>query len=140
MQDVVGVGFRFSAPPSWRVRRSGRTVAASDGAVDLVAVTTFPLARRYEPRLWDKVVPALDRAAAQLAAQLRGRLEERATVVVAGRRARRYEIGYERAGKRLVERAGFVLVGRREHELLCRFPAGGDDGACRTLFRTFEPE
>jgi hypothetical protein len=140
MQDVVGVGYRFSAPPSWRVRRSGRTVAATSGAVDLVGVTTFPLARRYEPRLWNTVVPALDRAAAQLAAQLGGQLRERATVVVAGRRARRYEIGYERAGKRLVERAAFVLVGRREHELLCRFRAGGDDGACRTLFRTFEPE
>src|SRR5918911_2604640 len=95
VQDVVGVGFRFSAPPSWQVRRSGRTVAASDGAVDLVAVTTFPLARRYEPRLWSKAVPALDRAAAQLAAQLRGRLEERATVVVARRRPRRHEIGHE---------------------------------------------
>ena len=32
------------------------------------------------------------------------------------------------------------LVGRREHQLLCRFQAGGDDGACRILFRTFRPE
>ena len=140
MQDVVGVGYRFSAPTSWHVRRSGGTVAATSGDVDLVSVTTFPLARRYEPRLWAKVVPALDRAAAQLAAQLRGSLTKRETVVVGGLRARRYEIDYRRSGRRLVERAAFVLIGRREHELLCRFRAGGDDGACRTLLRTFRPE
>ncbi|HYZ77019.1 MAG TPA: hypothetical protein VE596_06550 [Gaiellaceae bacterium] len=140
VQDVVGVGYRFSAPSSWRVRRSGRTVAASSGAVDLVGVTTFPLARRYEPRLWAKVAPALDRAAVQLTAQLGGRLEARETIVLAGRRARRYEIGYRRSSRRLVERTAFVLDGRREHQLLCRFQAGGDDGACRMLFRTFRPE
>jgi hypothetical protein len=140
VQDVVGVGYRFSAPSSWRVRREGRTVAATSGEVDLVGVTTFPLARRYEPRLWGKVAPALDQAAAQLTAQLGGRLEARATIVLAGRRARRYEIGYRRAGRQLVERTAFVLDGRREHQLLCRFQAEGDDGACRTLFRTFRPE
>ena len=140
VQDVVGVGYRFSAPTSWHVQRKGRTVSATSGDVDLVGVTTFPLARRYEPRLWAKVAPALDRAAAQLTAQLHGHLEARETVVIAGRRARRYEIGYRRAGRRLVERTAFVLAGRREHQLLCRFQAGGDDGACRILFRTFRRE
>jgi hypothetical protein len=140
VQEVLSADFSFSAPSSWEVRRSGRMVAATSGPVDLVSVTTFPLARRYEPRLWDKVVPALDRAAGQLATQLQGRVDGRATVVVAGRRARRYDISYRRSGRQLVERAVFVLSGRREHQLLCRFQAGGDDGACRTLFRTFRPE
>jgi hypothetical protein len=140
VQEVIGTDYSFSAPSSWQVRRTGMTVAAASGPVDLVSVTTFPLARRYEPKLWDKAVPALDRAAAQLAAQLQGRLDGRATIVIAGRRARRYDIGYRRAGRQLVERAAFVLSGRREHELLCRFEAGGDDGACETLFRTFRPE
>jgi hypothetical protein len=140
VQEVIGTDYSFSAPSSWQVRRTGMTVAAASGPVDLVSVTTFPLARRYEPKLWDKAVPALDRAAAQLAAQLQGRLDGRATIVLAGRRARRYDIGYRRAGRQLVERAAFVLAGRREYELLCRFEAGADDGACETLFRTFRPE
>jgi hypothetical protein len=140
VQEILGTDYSFSAPASWELRRSGTTLAATSGPVDLVSVTTFPLARRYEPRLWTKVVPALDRAASQLAAQLRGHVDGRATIVVAGRRARRYDIGFERSGRRLVERAAFVLAGRREHQLLCRFEAGGDDGACATLFRTFQPE
>ena len=140
VQEILGTDYSFSAPSSWKLRRSGMTLAAASGPVDLVSVTTFPLARRYKPQLWDKVVPALDRAAGQLAAQLQGHLDGRATIVVAGRRARRYDIRYRRSGRRLVERATFVLSGRREHQLLCRFEAGGDDGACETLLRTFRPE
>jgi hypothetical protein len=112
-------------------------VTATSGSVDLVGVTTFTLARAYRPALWTKAVPALDRAAAALAAQLGGKVRARATVVVAGRRARRYDIDYRRDGKALVERTAFVLTGRREHQLLCRFESGGDDGACRTLFSSF---
>jgi hypothetical protein len=138
-RTVVGAGYRFDAPSAWRLRRSGRNVTVSSGAVDLVGVTVFPLARRYEPRLWTKAVPALDRAAAQLAAQLGGRLEASATVVVGGHRARQFEIGYRSSGRRLVERTAFILDGRREYQLLCRFEAGADDGACRTLFRSFRP-
>jgi hypothetical protein len=140
VQTVAGESYRFLAPSSWSVRRSGRQVTAGSGAVDLVGVTTFRLARRYRPDLWAKAVPALDRTAGALAAQLGGRLRARATVVLAGRRARRYEIAYRHSGKELVERTAFVLSGRREHQLLCRFEAGADDGACRTLFSSFRPE
>ena len=139
MQTVRGDGYRFLAPSSWSVRRSGRAVTAGSGDVDLVGVTTFTLARRYRPGLWTKAVPALDRAAAALAKQLDGKVQGRATVVLAGRRARRYEIAYRRAGKSLVERTAFLLDGRREHQLICRFEAGADDGACRTLFSSFRP-
>jgi hypothetical protein len=136
---VTGDGFRFVAPSSWNVRRRGRDVTAGSGAVDLVGVTTFTLARRYRPRMWAEAVPALDRTAGELAAQLGGTVRGRTTVVVAGRRARRYEIAYRHAGKALVERTAFVLTGRREYQLLCRFEAGADDGACRTLFSSFRP-
>jgi hypothetical protein len=137
-QTVAGGGYRFSAPSSWSVHRAGRQVTATSGDVDLVGVTTFTLARAYRPSLWTKAVPALDRTAAALAAQLGGELRAHETVVVAGRRARRYEIGYRRDGKALVQRTAFVLTGRREHQLLCRFAEDGDDGACRTLFSSFE--
>jgi hypothetical protein len=137
LQTVGGGDYRFSAPSSWSVRRAGRQVTATSGDVDLVGVTTFTLARSYQPNLWTKVVPALNRTAAGLAAQLGGEVRTHATVVVAGHRARRYEIAYRREGKELVERTAFVLAGRREHQLLCRFASGGDDGACRTLFSSF---
>lgn len=136
-RTVAGGGYRFSAPSSWSVHRAGRQVTATSGSVDLVGVTTFTLARRYRPELWAKAVPALDRTAAALAAQLDGELRSRVTVVLAGRRARRYEIGYRRDGKALVERTAFLLTGRREHQLLCRFAEGGEDGPCRTLFSSF---
>ena len=139
VRQVVGVGYRFAAPPSWRVRRSGANVSVGSGGADFVSVTVFRLARRYEPRLWTKAVPALDRAAEQVAAQLHGRIERRATVVVAGRRARQYEIRYSRSGKRLVLRTAFLLDGRRELQLLCRFEAGSDEGACRSFFSSFRP-
>jgi len=139
VQTVTGGGYRFLAPSSWSVHRVGRQVTATSGPVDLVGVTTFTLTRRYRPRLWARAVPALDRAAGDVAAQLQGKLRTRATVVVAGRRARRYEIDYRRAGKALVDRTAFILTGRREHQLLCRFAAGADDGACRTLFSSFRP-
>jgi hypothetical protein len=139
VRTVVGQGYRFSAPSSWRVQHSGREVKATSGAVDLVGVTTFPLARRYEAHLWPKVVPALDRAAEQLVAQLGGKVDARATVVVAGRRARRYKITYSRSGRNLVERTAFVLEGRREFQLQCRFEVGDDDGPCRTLLSSFRP-
>jgi len=137
LSTVAGRGYRFLAPRGWRVRRIGSDVTVTSGPVDLVGVTRFRLARRYRPGLWGKAVPALDRAAGQLAMQLGGRLRAGATVVLAGRRAREYEIGYERSGRQLVDRTAFVLDGRRELQLLCRFEAGGDDTACRTLFSSF---
>jgi hypothetical protein len=139
VQTVSGTGYRFSAPSTWSVHRSGRQVTVTSGSVDLVGVTTFTLARRYRPELWSKVVPVLDSTASDLAAQLHGERRSGVTVVVAGRRARRYEIAYRREGKALVERTAFVLEGRREHQLLCRFEVGADDGACRTLFSSFRP-
>lgn|GEM_PF-707571 len=137
LRTVGGDGYRFSAPSSWSVHRGVRQVTATSGPVNLVGVNDFTLARPYRPPLWAKAVPALNRTAAGLAAQLGGEVRSRSTVVIAGHRARQYEIDYPGAGKGLVERTAFVLAGRREFQLLCRFERGGDDGACRTLFSSF---
>jgi hypothetical protein len=137
VKTVSDGGYRFSAPSSWRVSRTGREVTAIGDPVDLVGVTTFRLARSYRPSLWTKAVPALDQTAAALAAQNDGKLRARQTVVLAGRRARRYEIAYRADGEAMVEQMAFVLAGRNEYQVLCRFKAGGDDGACRTLFSSF---
>jgi hypothetical protein len=142
LQAVGGPGFGFSAPAGWEVELRGRSSSAvpETGATELVSVRVFRLARPYRPALWPSVEPELDRVAADLARRLGGRIESSAVVVVDGRRAKRYDISYERDGTEVVERTAFVLQGRREFQLVCRFEAeDGDEGrrACETLFSTF---
>ena len=100
-------------------------------------MTVFRLAKPYRPALWSKVVPVLDGVAAQLSSTLRGHVVARSTTLVAGRRARRYEIEFTRGGKDLVERIVFLLDGRREYQLLCRFEPGGKPSACSNFLATF---
>jgi hypothetical protein len=136
---VTGRGYSFAAPAGWTAAVRGRSSSATPepGALELVTVRTFPLARPYEPRLWESVVPELDRVADQLATRLGGAVASRDTVTVAGRRARRFDIRYRRAGSEVVERNAFVLDGRREFQLTCRYPEGDAPPACPLLFSTF---
>jgi hypothetical protein len=141
LRTVAGPGFTFSAPADWEVDSRARSSSATPepGATALVSVRVFRLARPYRPELWERVVPELDRVAAELAEQLGGDVDASAVVVVDGRRAKRYDIGYERRGTALVERTAFVLEGRRELQLVCRFErSGADDAAraCDLLFST----
>ena len=136
LKVVHGTGYRFSAPAAWTVARSGRSVQVSHG-LQLVSVTRYPLLRAFRPALWASVVPELDRAAAQLAKQQNGHVSDSRTVTIAGMQARRYDIDYERDGKALVERIAFVLRGKTEHLLLCRYEGGGDTDACDRLLATF---
>ena len=133
---VRGTGYSFSAPASWEVVRSGRSISASDGLA-VVSVTRFPLIHAYRPELWNKVVAELDRAAAAVASQQKGTLADPETVTIGGRRARRYDVEYEHDGKQLVERIAFVLRGKTEYLLLCRYERGGDTRACDRLLATF---
>jgi hypothetical protein len=144
-RTVAGPGFTFSAPADWEVELRGRSGSASPeaGATKLVSVRLFRLARPYRPALWETVVPELDRVAAELAQQLDGRIDASATVVVDGRRAKRYDIRYDRDGTEIVERTAFVLKGRREFQLVCRYEAADeDDGprACAMLFSSLTLE
>jgi hypothetical protein len=131
-----GTGYSFSAPTGWAVTRSGREVQVAKG-IALVSVTRYPLLRAYRSSLWEHVVPELDHAAAGLAAQQTGTVGESRTVTISGRRARRYDIDYTRNGKQLVERLTFVLRGKTEYLLLCRYDRGGDTRACDRLLATF---
>jgi hypothetical protein len=133
---VRGSGYRFSAPTAWGVSRSPRELRVSQGVM-LLSVTRFPLLRAFRPPLWDHVVPELDRAAKGLAEQQAGEVAESRTVMISGRRARTYDIDYERDGKALVERIAFVLRGKTEYLLLCRYERGGDTDACDRLLATF---
>jgi hypothetical protein len=140
-QTVAGPGFTYSAPAGWNVDLRGRSGTATphEGATELVSVRLFRLARPFRPELWESVVPELDRVAGELAQQLDGRIDSSAIVVVDGRRAKRYDIRYDRDGTEILERTAFVLTGRREFQLVCRYElADGGEGAeaCALLFST----
>lgn len=114
----------------------------SDDAVERIEVATFRLARVYRPALWPRVVHELDGVASQLADRLAPEAARSPgrTSVIAGRRARVYDIVYSRDGGRRTERVAFVLDGRREYQLLCRWssddPEEGEE-ACSLLFSSF---
>jgi hypothetical protein len=133
---VSGTGFTFTAPADWGVSRTGREVQAAQGTL-LISVTHFPLLRRFRPGLWDRVVPELDRAAAAVASQQHGTVSDSRTVTIAGQKARRYDVAYAREGKQLVERIAFILRGKTEYLLLCRYERGGDTEACDRLLTSF---
>jgi hypothetical protein len=133
---IAGTGYSFSTPADWTLVRSERSVQLAHG-VQLVSVTRFPLFRAFRPELWSKAVPEMDRSAEGLAADQHGTVTARVTTTVAGQRARRYDIAYELGGKKLTERVGFVLQGKTEYELLCRFAQSKSSSACDTLFSSF---
>jgi len=125
-----GGGFSVAVPSAWRSRAGGGLVAARSGPA-AVSVRTFTLLKRYDPSRFAAAAKELDGIAAKLAAEAGTTLSESRTTTVDGRRIRAYS--YD------ATRIGFVLVGRREYQLLCRLgPGGADkDGACALLFASF---
>jgi hypothetical protein len=134
---VRGTGFTFVAPADWTVARKGAEVQAAQGT-NFISVTQFPLLRRFRPELWANVIPELDQAAAGVARQQKGEVGDSRTVTIAGQKARRYDIAYAHEGKQLVERIAFVLRGKSEYLLLCRYERGGDTEACDALLTSFK--
>ncbi len=133
-QPVAGDGFAFAAPRGWTVAQTGRSAAASDGAVSRIEVQTFRLVRPYRAGLFAAAARELDHVAGKLAVQLRGRVATSASTKVAGRDARTYRIEYDSR----VSEITFVLDGRREYELLCRRPATTGSGTCAAFVDSFE--
>ena len=134
-QLVRGTDFTFMAP-DWPVSRTARDVRATSG-VAVVSVTRFELARVFRPAQWAQVVKELDRAAEAVATQQQGEVTDQQTVTIADLRARRYDVRYESDGKELVQRLAFLLRGKTEYLLLCRYELGGDTRACERLLATF---
>jgi hypothetical protein len=135
-RSVHGTGYVFSAPAGWSLSRSPRQVQLTKGFA-VLSVTRFPLLRAYRAELWVRVLPELDRAAADIAKQQNGAVRNPLTLTIAGQRARRYDVAYERGGRKLVERISFVLRGKTEYLLLCRYTSGGDTTPCGRLLATF---
>ena len=132
---VRGADYQFAAPAGWLVSRKSHVVSAlrPGSATDLVSVSRYLLPR----------VPTsaqIDAAARQLARALGGSVDEQSIVSVAGRAAPRYDLSYSRKGDDLGLQLVFVLRGRREYQLLCRWLKPEDDetsAACETLATSF---
>jgi hypothetical protein len=128
-QQVQGNGFNFNAPADWTVDGA----AATNGDVDRVEVAVFRLVRAYERTRRAAVGRELDRVASRVAAQLKGSVRSRRSLEVGGLDARSYVIDFDRK----TEEITFALDDRREYQLLCRRPTGGDDAPCAELLRSF---
>lgn len=110
------------------------TTTAQKGP-QLVEVTTFPLVKRYDDALFGKVARELGMRMQQVAAALRGKVTHAHTVTVAGAKSHSYDVT---AGASVFEYT-FVLRGRREYQLVCRYQAGKSNSACLQLLRSFTP-
>jgi hypothetical protein len=138
LRRVQGAGYSFRAPADWRTTRKLRVVqAARERPPSLVSVSTFPLARPYTPELWPKVMPQLDAVAHELAKRLGGRVAAARTQTIGGRRGRRYELVVPSSAVR--RRIAFVLDGRTEYQLFCRFRKDDAEAlrACKELLASF---
>jgi len=138
---VAAPGARFSVPVGWKVTRSPTTVSAAPAGAGerLLQVAVFQLLHPYQPSLWPRVVPELDKAAATLAKALKGTLGASRTVTVAGGNVRQYELAFDHRSVAVRELITFVLRGRREYEVLCRWSAGESrPAACDALLAGFK--
>jgi hypothetical protein len=83
------------------------------------------------------VVRELDAASAAIARRQDGSVEGAKDVTIAGTKGRRYTVAYAVGGKKLVEELAFVLRGKTEYLLLCRFEQGASRDACQLLATSF---
>jgi hypothetical protein len=134
-REVRGDGFTVHVPGAWAVSGAGGGKVTARNGDRLVSVTSFRLLKPYDPGKFAAAAKELDGIAAKLAAQAGGNLTEKTTTTVDGRRVRAYR--YADGASRI--HVGFVLVGRREYQLVCRLPSDGadPDGACALLFDSF---
>jgi hypothetical protein len=138
-ERVAGPGFDFAVPSGWQVSRANRSVIVKQGSgPELVSVNVLPLRKPYKPALFTRAARELDRLTEALAGKLNGKVIARRSIVVAGVSARQYDVAYERDGAGLIDRITYVLRGRSEYYLLCRWPAdAGEPTACAVLTDTF---
>jgi hypothetical protein len=133
-QTVSGPGFSFQAPADWAVKTRATSAEARQSPSTVVSATVLPLLKPYRLALFPRVAKELDRVAATYAANVKGSVASRRTVLVAGRKARQYEITHGD----LVDRITFLLRGKRNFQLTCRWRGlDGQPPACDQLASTF---
>jgi hypothetical protein len=133
-QTVAGPGFSFQAPQDWTQKAFATSAEARQDASTVVSVNVLPLVKPYRFALFPRVAKELDRVASTYAASLKGTVTSRRTVDVAGRKARQYVIAHGE----LVDRITFVLRGKRNFQLTCRWRNdAGEPDACAQLATSF---
>jgi hypothetical protein len=133
-QSVSGPGFAFQAPEGWTAKTLPTSAEARQDASTVVSVTVSPLVKPYRLALFPRVAKELDRVASDYAAKLKGRVTRRRTIEVAGRKARQYEVAHGD----FVDRITFLLRGRKNFQLSCRWRSeDGEPSACAQLAATF---
>ena len=133
-QLVKGRTFRFEAPRGWQITRSARGATASRDS-ELVQVATFPLVRAYRPVLFDRVATELALRMKTIARQTAGQVEAVKTVTAGGVKSHQFDVKVDGH----VDEYTFVLIGKREYQLLCRAKTSSDDAFCSRLLTSFRP-
>jgi hypothetical protein len=131
-QTVRGTGVTFQAPSGWKIERLQNRISVTHGS-ELVQVSTFPLTKIYDEKLFVPVAAELRSRMTQIARQTAGKLSVSSAVVVDGVRSHAYEVT---AGDQ-VDEYTFVLSGKREHLLLCRRTSAGGSAFCERLVTSF---
>ena len=133
-QLVKGRGFSYLAPAGWRVQHSARGIAASHGS-ELVQVSSFPLVRPYTSSLFARVAHELALRMKTIAQETGGTLAGTKTVTAGGVKSHRYDVKVDGH----VDQYTFVLIGKREYQLLCRVSTSSSDAFCTQLLTSFRP-
>ena len=119
-------------------RARSATVKPGGDEPTLASVTALTLRTSYAPRAVREGVEGagLGHDCARGQAERQG--DRPPHVVAAGIRSRQYDLAYEKDGEGLVDRITFVLRGKDEYYVLCRWPADeGEPEACGLLQATF---
>jgi hypothetical protein len=133
-QTVRGGTFSFSAPAGWQLTRSVRSASATHDS-ELVQVSTFELVRAYRPSLFARVAGELAVRMKAIATETGGTLSGATTVTAGGVQAHRYDV---QVGGH-VDQYTFVLIGKREYQLLCRTRGSSAGAFCADLLTSFRP-
>jgi hypothetical protein len=131
-QTVAGTGFTFQVPAGWKVEHAKSRVTATQGS-QLVQVAAFPLLKRYDAKLFDRVATELRSRMLDIAHQTGGKLSGGRTVTADGVRSHAYDVT---AGAQTDEYT-FVLSGKREYQLLCRRTSADGSTFCAQLVKSF---
>jgi hypothetical protein len=131
-QSVAGTGLTFKAPSGWKVERGKGRVSVTHGT-ELVQVSTFPLTKTYDAKLFGRVATELRARMEEIARQTGGKLSTGPSVTADGVRSHAYDV----ASKNHVDEYTFVLSGKREYLLLCRRTSPDRSDFCEQLVTSF---
>src|SRR5258708_30981500 len=124
-QTVAAAGLTFQAPAGWKVEHAKSRVSATHGS-ELVQVSTFPLTKRYDKKLFVPVATELRTRMEEIARQTGGKLGAGSSVTADGVRSHVYDVT---VGSQ-VDEFTFVISRQPEYLLLGPPPSSGAQAFC----------